>query len=105
MRCSASIISGSSRSKAGREAALREAEGQVGGADVDAVEAGGGGDRLEVRHRLGGLDHGEGQDLAVGLGRVVGAGGEVGAGRAEAALAERRVAQVADEARPPARRC
>ena len=40
-------------------AGAADGEAQVGGADVDAVEAGGGADLLDVRQAFGGLDHGE----------------------------------------------
>ena len=74
-----------------------QAEGEVGGADIDTVKPGCRGNRIEIAHGLGGLDHGKGQNLVIGLGRVVGARREVRTRRAEAALAGGRIAHVADE--------
>ena len=70
---------------------LAEAERQIGRADVDAADALDGQDLLQVVHGLPRLDHGEQQDLLVGLLPVVGAvlRGAVGP---EAALAHRRIA-------------
>ncbi|EKD60532.1 MAG: hypothetical protein ACD_54C00692G0001, partial [uncultured bacterium] len=46
--------------KTGGEATLGQAERQISGADVNTIKTGRGGNCIQVRHALGGFDHGEG---------------------------------------------
>lgn len=68
---------------------FRKREAEIGGADINPVEAGGGGDLLEIVHRLRRFDHRKGEDLVIGLRGIIAAGGVNGAGGAEAAFPER----------------
>ena len=62
--------------------------GEVGGADVDAVKAGGGDDVVDGGEAFAGFDHGEGDDFVVGAAVVVVAVADEGANRAVAATAD-----------------
>ena len=77
---------------------VAEALAEVGGADVDAIEARRVEDRVEILDRLRGLDHRQRDDRVVGVLGVVAAGVEADPGRAEAAVALGRIAAGADEA-------
>ena len=77
---------------------VAEADGEVVGADIDAVEAGDRHDRVHIVHRFGRLDHRHRDNGVVGLRRIVGAAVEQAARGTETAVARRRVAAGADEA-------
>src|ERR1043166_271180 len=80
-----------------RRRRLAHAHAEVGGTDVDAVDAVDRDDVGEVLDRRARLDHGEQQDLAVGMLPIVGAAVEHGAVRPHAAAAARRVAARRDQ--------